>query len=301
MPNRDDVKSLIKEARLYQMQGLLAESREKYTKALRYVQGNPKIPNRYRITKAVRERLRSLEQELASFQETPSTPEVSGEIQDVIRRLFSDSGGEAEGAIRGAVALAGFGQYERALEDFHSLLKKRILPVVAAKNILSCLLAFSSPEAAVAQFGQWVSRETLSFGELEDVRSFLKRRLEKKAIRTDLPEAGPPPAESEGPDIPEEDFLPISSVSIRMETGPGNGDMVELDVTFQSGNILSVIVPASRKDLLKNLRLGTRVPDLLCYSPGAVFRCGGTIFGKSRIQYGPKRGNYMLDMTIDEE
>jgi len=215
--------------------------------------------------------------------------------------VFANSNDREKAKFKGAVALAKFGQYERALEEFHVLLEKGVMPVIAAKNIIMCHLTFSSGEAAAGQFEQWVSRDILSREDLKEIRSFLQDVLEKDGIEVGLPEIDEPPIEPD--EIEEEEdtgVLAISSICIPLKEGPLKGDMVEFDVTFQTDNIISVIVKADQKDLLDIFRLGTRLSYMQCYSPGAIFRCRGTIFGKTSIKYGPKKGDYALEIILTD-
>ncbi len=97
----------------------------------------------------------------------------------------------------------------------------------------------------------------------------------------------------------EEEVLDISSVGVQFENGPLKGQMEEFEVTFQTGNTISVIVPSDRKDLLGALEPGLRLKDMQCYSLIAVFNGSGVVSNKSEITSGPKRGHYTLDITID--
>ena len=77
--------------------------------------------------------------------------------------------------------------------------------------------------------------------------------------------------------------------------------MVEFQVTSQSGNTISVNIPGERRDLLDAFRPGLRLPELQCYSPIAVFKGKGVVIKKRKIWHGRSQGNYLLDITIDEE
>ena len=74
---------------------------------------------------------------------------------------------------------------------------------------------------------------------------------------------------------------------------------MEFEVTFQSGNTISVIIPADEKQLLEAFKPGLRLPSMQCYSLIAVFNGSGVVSGKSEITSGPKKGNYTMDITID--
>jgi len=300
--DQEHIKSLIKEAQLYRTQGLLAESRERYLKVLQFIGGDQQALNHGQLIGAVKDRIRAVEGDMTEIDQATMVPELSHNVQNLINKVFAISNDKEKAEFKGAVALAKFGQHERALEEFHGLLKKGAMPVVAAKNIITCHLTFSSAEAAIGQFEQWVSRDALSRDDLKEIRSFLENTLEKDGIEARLPDVDePPPLIDETGEAQNTVVLAISSICVPFEDGPLKGDMVEFDVTFQTGNIISVLVRANHKDLLNILRLGTMLPDMQCYSPGAVFRCSGTVFGKTRINYGPKRGDYALEIILSDQ
>jgi len=299
MFEQEQIRSLVKEAQLYKSQGLLAESREKYLKVLQFIGEDQQSLNHGQLVGVVKNRIRAVEEDMTEIDQATLAPELSHNVQNLINRVFAISNDKERAEFKGAVALAKFGQYERALEEFHRLLKKGTMPVVAAKNIIMCHLAFSSAEAAAGQFEQWVSRDMLSKDDLKEIRSFLKNALEKDGIEARLPEIDEPPLEPD--EIEEEEdtgVLAISSICVPLEEGPLKGDMVEFDVTCQTDNIISLIVKANQKDLLDIFRLGTRLSYIQCYSPAAVLRCSGTVFGKTGIKFGPKKGDYALEIIL---
>ena len=299
MFEQERIRSLVKEAQLYKTQGLLAESREKYLKVLQFIGEDQRSLNHGQLVGVVKDRIRGVEEDMTDIDQATMIPELSHSVQNLINRVFAVSTDKEKAEFKGAVALAKFGQYERALEEFHGLLKKGAMPVIAAKNIIMCHLNFSSAEAAAGQFEQWVSRDMLSKDDLKEIRSFLKNALEKNGIEVRLSEIDEPPLEPD--EIEEEEetgVLEISSICVPLEEGPLKGDMVEFDVTFQTGNIISVLVRAKQKDLLDIFRLGNSLPYIQCYSPSAISRCSGTVFGKTRIGYGPKKGDYVLEIIL---
>jgi hypothetical protein len=302
MYDQEHIRSLVKEAQLYQTQGLLAESRERYVKVLQFIGGDQQSLNRGQLVGAVKDRIRAVEDNMTEIDQATMAPELSHNVQNLINRVFAISNDKEKAKFKGAVALAKFGQYDRALEEFHGLLKKGAMPVIAAKNIIMCHLAYSSAEAAAGQFEQWVCRDMLSKDDLKEIRSFLKNTLEKNGIEARLSEIDEPPLEPD--EIEEEEYtgvLAISSICVPLEKGPLKGDMVEFDVTFQTGNIISVLVRANQKDLLEIFRLGNRLSYIQCYSPGAIFRCSGTVFGKTRIDSGPRKGDYVLEIILSDQ
>ena len=83
-------------------------------------------------------------------------------------------------ALEGAVALAKFGQFDRAHQELQPLLAKDGVKVEAAKNILRCHLAAGSAEEAVSQYRLWHTDERFQMGQLEMIRVYLNDALQKK-------------------------------------------------------------------------------------------------------------------------
>ena len=298
MSDQDQIRSLVKEAEIYRDQGLFVASREKYLDILQFIKQNKTLYNDKKLVNAVRKKITNLEKDVAGIHQETAAPELSQEVQGLIKKLFSFSKHQGAAAMEGAVALAKFGQYEAALSEFHRLMEHGTFPLMAAKNILRCHLALSSPSAAIKQFSQWVSGDLLSKEYLQQMRVFLANILEKKGIKSKLPEVVQASSVADRSDEQEE-VLDISSVRVQLENGPDKGTVVEFDVSFQSGNIISVIVSARQKDLADNFSLGIRLPDIQFYSPIAIFRGSGIVSGKTKIKSGPKRGDYMLDIKIE--
>jgi tetratricopeptide (TPR) repeat protein len=300
MFDQEYIRSLAKEAELYRTQGLLEHSKEKYLQILQFIE-KKQFSNHKKLIDAVKSRIRTVEEDLAVMDQETAAAEMSEEAQDMIKKLFSVAQTKEAARIEGALALAEFGQYERALGEFQTLLKEGTLPVVAAKNILRCYMELSSPDHAVAQFREWVSSgDVLSTQERRLIRTFLQSLLEAKGIKTGLPQLDVASPASNKTGEEEEGFLDISSVNVQLDNGPRKGDMVEFEVTCQSGNTISVNIPAEQKDLVDAFRPGLRLPELQCYSPIAVFKGSGIVIRKRKIWHGRNQGNYLLDITIDE-
>jgi hypothetical protein len=269
-------------------------------------------------------------------------PAISPKAQDLIKKLFSISeAGEKDKdttALDGAVVLAKFGQYERALIELNELLREDSLRVVAAKNILRCKMAISSTDDVVAQFQEWQSSRLFLPEQLETVYIFMNTLLDrkKKADRV-LPEELESPdftqnglpqeglhqeelqqeefsdqetrqaivsdqpgrdQESETTETTEEEILDISAIAITFKSGPIKGRPIELDVSFQSGNTISLIIPRQEQALIDNLKVGGKLDDVQFYSPIAIFKGSGVVTSSTKIKTGPKQGDYCLDIKV---
>ena len=299
MTDQTQIKLLAKEAELYRTQGLLEESREKYLKALQLIEDNPRFQNNTKARKTIKDKILRIERDLAEVEQETGAPELSGELQDLIKSLFSFSEDKGAAEMEGAEALARFGQYERAIAEFDKLLKKGTLPLAAAKNILRCHLALSSTDAAINQFQQWLSDELLSRQQLRNIRSFLEYILRKKGVRKELPEVPRGSSQKSEDTESSANFLDICSIRFRVESGPSKGGVKELDVTFQSGPVISLIISAKDEDMLDTFVPGIRLKGVHFFSSIAVFRADATISEYTRIKTGPRRGDYILSITID--
>jgi len=292
------VRTLVREAALYRAQGLLAESRGKYQEILSFLGNNQQFQNVERLAEVVRERLQDLENDIAEVRSAPTTLDLSPQLQSLIKRLFTFSRTKEVGAIEGAIALAKFGQYEEAVNELQKLLKEGVLPTVAAKNILRCYLSLSLPQSAVAQFKEWMLNETLSKQDLKYIRDFLVSALKNKGIKDKVPELS---GDIQASVKSQDDFLDISSIKIHFHDGRRHKYAVELDVVYQVGGLTSIVVSSADRALLDSLKLGKTLHDIQFYTPVTVFRGAGMVSRKSVIEKGPRKGNYVIDISMVEE
>jgi hypothetical protein len=299
MSGQEYIKSLIKEAELYRQQGLLAQSKETFQKVLKFVEKSKPFRNHKKLTAAIGEKIRGIDTNLAQVNEKTAIPELSSDVQGLIKNLFAFSKDQNIAAVEGAMALAKFGQYDRALEEFHRLMKEGTMPLLAAKNIIRCHLAVSSPNEAIDQYERWLSGDVLSEELLEKTRQFLQGILEKRGVKVSLPKVGGSSREKQGDALQQGDVLDISTVGVKMIDGPQKGKMIEFDVTFQTGDVISVVISSNEKDLIESLNRGIVLPEMQFYSPIAIFKGKGVVAGKTQIRSGPKQGDYMLDIKIE--
>ena len=298
MSDRQRVESLVREADTYRNQGFLVAAKKKYLELLQLVQGHGKYSKNEKLINAVEGKIRSIEKDMTEVTKADTKPQLSGETQDLIKKLFSFSKNKDTATMEGAVALAKFGQYQKALTEFMRLMDEGILPLEAAKNILRCHLSLSPPEVALTQFKSWVSRNDFPPDDLEYLRRFLKNLLDKRGFKVELPEIVERAGKAKRKKKAEEEVLDISSVGVPFNWGPLKGETVEFEVSFQSGNTISIVVPSENSQLLEAFKPGLKLQDMQCYSLIAVFNGTGVVSGKSEITSGPKKGDYTLDITI---
>ncbi|KJS32622.1 MAG: hypothetical protein VR64_05965 [Desulfatitalea sp. BRH_c12] len=308
MDIKQRIKTVLQEAEIYRSQGLIGEAHAKYENAASLIHSIEKLKNKENLLKAVSDKIQALDSTRKKVEKGPATPELSKKAQDLIKNLFtfSENKDEAAAALEGAVALAKFGQFDRALVELNELLEKESTRVDAAKNILRCHLASSSAEEAINQYHQWYSGDLFQSNQLEAVRGYLEDILTKKGLQVSLPlpvdVASSPDAEVtlevEAQPEPEEEFLDITSIGITFDSGPRKGKMVEFDVNFQSGNMLSLIISKKDQVIIEGLKEGLKIKEIQFFSPIAIFNGSGMVASKTQIKTGPKQGDFCLDIRI---
>lgn len=299
MDTKKQIQALFKEAELYRSHGLFVEAKEKYDLVAKLIQKNDRIANRQNLLDAISKKIGAVENEIKKLDKSPATPKLSTKAQDLVKNLFSFSEEKDEDAalLEGAMALAKFGQFERALIEFNELIKKDSLRVAAAKNIIRCHFALSSSDEAVSKYRQWLSGDSFSSGQLEEIRIFFQDILDRKGIDKKLP-AVTQPKDAREEETKEEEFLDISSIAITLDDESKKGALIELDVNFQRGNTISLIISRDDKDLIENLKVGVRLNNIQFFSPIAVFNGSGIVSEKAPIELGPKKGDYRVDIEI---
>ena len=96
----------------------------------------------------------------------------------------------------------------------------------------------------------------------------------------------------------EEEILDITSIGITFTSGTHKGKMVEFDVNFQSGDMLSLIIAKNDKGIIEDLNDGDQLEDVQFYSPIAMFKGSAVVATKTPIESGPKQGDFCLDLKI---
>ena len=299
---KNQIRTLLAEAKIYKTQGLFEEAISYYENAAELVEKNDQIKNRQSFLENIEQKIQELKEELDKLDSVPSSPKMSAKIQDLIKTKFAFSQDENESALEGAIALAKFGQYERALEEFLELIKVESVRLVAAKNVIRCLVALSIIDDAIDYYHQWLSGELFSQDQLYKLNIFFRGILDTKGLDVTLPQVEEPmDFEISGlmePNVNDDEFMDISSIGIVLDADSGKGRTIDLDVSFQSGNEINLLISSKDKDLIDNLKVGFRLNDVQFYSPFAIFTGTGVVSAKTQISSGPKQGDYSLDIKV---
>jgi tetratricopeptide (TPR) repeat protein len=293
------LKNLLETAKLYRSQGLLFEAKGKYEDAAALIQETGLIKDGQNLIDIISNKINAVTKDLERIEKQPTLPEVSEKDQDVIKELFSETAGKDKdtATLEGAVTLAKFGQFDRALKDLNELLQNDHIRMNAAKNILRCHMARTSIEDAVVQFQKWQSDDIFTNSQLITIRLFLEVfRFDnfKENISLQLKN----PADVEKLDITHGKVPDICSMIITLVDGPLKGVTFVLDVRFQIRNIITLFIEDHKEELLESFEVGKTLDNLQFNTTIAIFKGKGVVAEKTRVDSGSRRGNYRIDIQV---
>lgn len=299
MDTKKHIKALFRETEVYSSQCLYVEAKEKCREVARLIWQSEQLKNKPKLMAAVAQKVRDLENSARNFEEAGVSARMSIKEEDIVKNwIFHSKGRETDSAaLEGAIALLVLGQFEKALNEFNKLIEKDSYRVIAARNILRCHIGLGSLDEAVRQYHQWLSSGQFSLRHLEILHSFLQNILIKKGIDETLqkPEGS---VDVEEYETLEEEFVDILSIIIVLDNAPQEENVIKLDVSFQRGNMISVIVPGANQFIVDYLDVGMSLEDVQFYSPAVIFTDSCVVSAKKQIESGPKKGDYTLLMKI---
>lgn len=299
MDLKETIKTLFREIEVYRSHSLFEEAIGKCRKLTKVIQQNDRIKNRQELLNIVAQKIQTLEKESRRVEAAAASAQMTTREQELVKQLFSfsEERDEDSAAWEGATALLVFGQFKRALSEFQKLISRDSLRVDAAKSILRCHIGLASLDEAVRQYHQWLSSGQFPAREFGSIRSFLQDILEKKGIKQTLPE----PVESKEvteEKTEEEEFIDILSIQLPGQYKLIDGQDVVLDVAYQRGNLISVIISEADRALVKNFKNGLRIDDVQFYSPAVVFRSPCLVSAVNQILTGPQKGGHALVLQV---
>jgi tetratricopeptide (TPR) repeat protein len=297
------IKGILKQAEIYSTQGLFVEARDNYRSVIELLQTQPRVKDKEKLIHGLEAKVEAMEGRIRKVEGAAPPPVLSPEIQALIKRLFSFSQSEDPDhiALDEAVALTKFGQYASAMDEFEILLNRPQVRLSAAKNILRCHLAAQNIPAATDQYRRWLDDPRFDPELQAKLHGFLQALLEQKGEGADLPDPPNllqsemmPTLQIEAPD----DVLDINAVRIQIPEGPSKGLYVDYDVSFQSGNVISILIPEVDTEVLKVLQLGEIISNVELTAAVAIFKGSAKVMAKNRIKIGPRSGYFNVDLKI---
>ncbi|MBW1827195.1 MAG: hypothetical protein JRI78_09475 [Deltaproteobacteria bacterium] len=257
------LKNLLETGKLYQTQGLLVEAKGKYENALDLIQ-KTELKDGQKLIDIISKKVSAVNKDIDKIARQPALPELSEEVQDLIKELFTDKKSKDDNvaALEEAITLAKFGQFERALKELNELLNKESVKIDAAKNILRCHMVRTSIKDAVIQFQKWQSSQLFTPNQLLKIRLFLE------IFRFDNDE------------------------------GPLKGGTFILGVSFQIGNVITLFVEGHKEELIESFTVGISLDNVQFNSTIAIFKGKGVVLEKIKIDSGLRQGDYRVDILV---
>lgn len=296
----EKIKKYFKEAELYNSHGLLAEALEKYKSVEGLVKSSRSIRNRQGILKQIAFKIESTAKKLQKLDGKKPTPEVAEDAQSLMKEMFSFDDPEAKGssALGGAIALAKFGQYDKAIEELNRLLEYDSLRLEAAKNILWCWVQQNYAEYAVSLYQKWLKNKIFPPEEASIIHDYFNELMDKAGIDHEIEEIESQRTIEPDSEIEDDDILDISAAKFILPRGPKEGEKIELEISFQSGKYIRMIISRNEKDLIDSINPGDLLKEIVFYSPVAIFSGEGYVSSKNAIDAGPKKGDFSLEIKI---
>ncbi len=293
------IKTLVKEAELYRSQGLLSEALTQFQVVEAMIRDNAQVKNRDAILSKISDKIKLLSVEIDKFNKPQQAPEVSEQAQKLMREMFSFDDPRVKGsaALGGAISLAEFGLYEKALEDFSLLFDYDRLRVDAAENFLKYGLEYKGASIGI-HLDEWADDERFSSDEIEAVRQSFQSMLNEAGLEINSPPPGPIEQVEPDSEIDDEDILDISAIRLELPKGPQKDDQIEFDVNFQHGGQINLIVSQKEKGIIDSLDAGDLIHGVMFYSPVAIFSGTVYVLTKKPIGAGPKRGDFSVNLKI---
>ncbi len=296
---KETIQTLFREIEVYRSHSLFEEAMEKCRKLSSLIAQNDRIKNKQELLDLLSQKIQILQKESDKVEADAAKAQMSPRQQEVIRKVFVVSGAtdEESAAWESASVLLTLGQFKTALKEFQKLISHDSFRLSAAKNILRCHSGLSSLDQAVEQYHQWLSDIRFPYKEVESIRSFLQDILDKKGVRQTLPtpeEATITEEEKEE----EEAFIDILSIQLPSAFKFDDGRDAVLEVSYQSGNLISVIIAKRDEALVKKFKRGLTIDNVQFFSPAVEFSAACSVSAINLMTTGPRKEGYAVVLQV---
>lgn len=196
------LKTLLNEANIYQTQGLLVDARKKYEEAAAVLHERVELKNREELLAGIARKIDSLEKVVYRVEKRTVVPDISSADKDLIKKLFSVAASHdpEDAAMEGAMALAKFGLFDRAIQEFELLLSNPDRRIEVAKHILRCRMAIRLAHDPMVQYNKWAGTSLFSKEQLDKIKVFLERAY--GVVASAVPEMASPLSPAPQPVMP---------------------------------------------------------------------------------------------------
>ncbi|MFO8113214.1 MAG: hypothetical protein R6T92_11965 [Desulfosalsimonadaceae bacterium] len=297
MNAKSKILSMLKEAELYRQQGLLEETLQQYRKVEKNIRSLENVKNKESLLEKVQGTIEAVEKELKAFLAEQDLPEVSEEARKVMRTMFSLDDPEVKGSslLGEAIALAGFGQYNAAIEAFERLLDLEHLRMDSAKKMIAYGLEYKGEKEALHMLQKWESDNRFT---MEDRNNLIKYMQEQAKAAKAGNHGGLDRLKEPESEVSASDVCDIAAIRLRLPKGPGEGEKTRLNVNFQHGIRLNVVAPRNKPEISEALQAGDTVREVGFSSPIGSY--SGTVYVQLNrtIDFGPHKGDASINLKI---
>jgi hypothetical protein len=190
LPHRLQI--LIDEIEAYREHGLFREALIRCREASHLIGTLEDLPDQKRLACILAAWVKSIRSEAGEWNDSPGPFSMKRQDRARVRALFSRSDDPSvpnaeEKSYRTAEALYVFNQHGMAIAEFGKLLDVDQYRIKGAKGILLSLYKSCEFEIAVSQYRIWLRDPRFSIRELNQLRSFLEKIIQRKKLKTVLP------------------------------------------------------------------------------------------------------------------
>lgn len=302
MDVKKQVHSLLKEASIYDAQGLYDESKARYLDALQLIQRHAhEIDHHKEALSHISSRIKQVSNKIDRMGNESDAYQMPNIVLDVMKNHFSSSTDKNQATLEGAMALATFGQYESALEELAKLLKHEPTRLEASKQILRCHLSKGRVSKAVDLFTHWQNSGVLDPEPMSDLRTFFQALAEERHLHIEIPgaeEITPSPERTLGPSpqLSSRQYDAFHSMNVKLPRENHRYQLCEFKIRSQSGDIVNLLV--SNKEIIKDFRKGAVLDSVQCFSTNAMFSGKATVVNTVEISSGAMAGHFSIDIRI---
>ncbi len=290
--------SMLKEAELYRQQGLLEETLQQYRKVEKTIRSHKNAKNKDALLEKVLKKKQTVEKEFQTYLESREIPEVSDKVRKLMRSMFSLDDPEVKGSslLGEAIALAGFGQYDAAVEALERLLDIESLRLDAAKKLIAYTLEFKGKQKAIGMIRKLETDNRLSVEDRNHLIKYLQNQLKSAE---DVKHPSLKQTQEPDSDISDSDVYDISAIRLKKPESQGKKDNRErLNVIFQHGTKINIIVPRDRGDISSVFQTGETVEGVVCYSTMGTFSSTMYVLLNRTIDFGPHNGDASINLKV---
>ncbi len=304
MDLQEKVKSLLKEASVYDAHGLYKESSAACIQADEIIKTNAHLIDQHKkLLNTVSRRLERLKKKVERIENESVAYQMPNVVLDVMKNQFSSAEDPLQAALEGALVLAGFEQYESALEEFRKLMKHRSTRLVAAKNIIRCHLSKGRAAEGMDLLRHWRNSGLLRPDELAELRRYTQKFSDERGLEMELPYDDAAPRETprdalHSASLHDRQVMDFTSVSIRISNDAGKDALCEFDIQHQSGDVLSVLVLKEETGAIAALKPGAVLDPVQCFSANAMFSGKAIVVENTPIPSGAHAGHFSIDIKI---